>query len=151
MWIDTRAIITAMKTATTKLISVFVVVFLCLNAGAFLCLAHCNNAVAASADHCPLKKAPLSNCHRSKTAENTDNESFTGTSIACCMMPVGVFAAPLEKRSGTITSVPVTTVVADIDFAPLVLAASRQIPKFYYRPPPNDARLDRVRNQDFRI
>jgi hypothetical protein len=140
-----------MKTPTTKLISMFVVVFLCLNAGAFLCLAHCNNAALAAADHCPLKKASSSSCHRSKAAENTDNESFTGTSIACCMMPVGVFAAPLEKRSGTITVVPVTTVVADFDFAPLVLAGSRQIPKFYYRPPPNDARLDRVRNQLFRI
>ena len=151
MWIDTRAIITAMKTATTKLISVFVVVFLCLNAGAFLCLAHCNNAVAASTDHCPLKKAAASNCHRSKTAENRDNESFNGTSIACCMMPVGVFAAPLEKRSGTITAVPAATVIADIEFAPPLIAASRQIPKFYYRPPPNDTRANRVRNQVFRI
>lgn len=149
-WIDARAMISAMKTGATKLLSIFVVAFLCLNAGAFFCFAHCNTITAAEADHCPLKKAS-SHCHRSKVTENKDDACFSGASITCCMLPVGVFAAPLEQKSGTISAVPVTPTVTSADFMPTPFLASRRLPKFYYRPPPNDARVDRVRNQVFRI
>jgi hypothetical protein len=140
-------------TATTRVLALFVVGFLCLNAGAFLCLAYCGKAMAAAtAESCPLKKAGISHCPHSQAAtKDQDDASFAGSSVTCCMLPVGVFGAPLESKSGTITSVAVTTAIEKTEFVPVVLAASRQIPKFYYRPPPNDARLDRVRNQVFRI
>jgi hypothetical protein len=140
----------AMKMAATKLLSAFVVAFLCLNAGAFLCLAHCNTATLAAADHCPRMKAEMPPCHR-QTTENKDETNVAGSSITCCMLPVGVFAAPLEKRSGTITAVAVETAAVVTEFSPVLVAPLRQLPKFYYRPPPNDLRFERVRNQVFRI
>jgi hypothetical protein len=139
-------------TATTRLLAFFVVAFLCLNAGAFICLAYCGKAMAATAESCPLKKQGVAHCPHSQTAnKGKDDASFAGSSMTCCMLPVGMFGAPLESKAGTITSAPITATVEKTEFAPVVLGASRQIPKFYYRPPPNDARLDRVRNQVFRI
>lgn len=144
-----------MKPATTtiRLLAFFVVAFLCLNAGAFFCLAYCEKGAAPSADSCPLKKASSSHCPHSQTAEKKqqNDASFAGSSVTCCMLPVGVFGGPLENKAGVITSAQIATVFDKIDFAPVVLAASRQLPKFYYRPPPNDARFERVRNQVFRI
>ena len=139
------------STTTTRLLAFFVVAFLCLNAGAFLCLAYCGKAVAATAESCPLKKAGAHCPHSQTTDKNKDDASFAGNSITCCMLPVGVFGVPLEAKAGEITAVPLAAAVETIVFAPVVLAVSRQIPKFYYRPPPNDARHERVRNQVFRI
>ena len=138
-------------TATTRWLAFFVVAFLCLNAGAFFCLAYCSKGAAVTAESCPLKKAGMHCPHSQPAKTSQDDESFVGSSVACCMLPIGVFGVPLETKSGTITSVAVTTAIETGEFATVVLAASRQIPKFYYRPPPNDARFERVRNQIFRI
>ena len=143
-----------MRPAAIKLLSVFVVGFLCLNFGAFACLAYCEMAAAPKAAHCPLKKAGQSHCPLSQGAakKNADETgSVAASTITCCMLPVGVLGVPIEAKMGRITAAPLTAVVEKIEFALFVLPASRQIPKFYYRPPPNDARVDRVRNQVFRI
>ena len=142
-----------MRHTSTRLLSLFVVVFLCLNLGAFFCLAHCNaGAVVEASTHCPLKRDPSSHCHRQQPAKpNTDDASFAGNTVACCVLPVGVFAAPLEKKAGSVTAVALAAAIEPADFAPVVFSASRQLPKFHYRPPPNDTRFERVRNQVFRI
>jgi hypothetical protein len=136
----------------TKLISLFVIVFLCMNAGAILCLAYCGQAMKASAEHCPLQKASA-HCPHSKTRHTTQssNPSWEGSSVKCCVLPVSVFAAPFQIKLGTDTAAPVAAsseVTVTATAAPIT---SRQIPKFYYRPPPNDRRTDRIRNQVFRI
>ncbi len=138
-------------TTTTRLLAFFVIAFLCLNAGAFFCLAYCEKGAAKAVESCPLKKAGMDHCPHSQTAKtNKDDAKFAGNSAACCMLPIGVFGVPLEAIGGQITSAPVAA-VETANFASVVLAASRQMPKFYYRPPPNDARGSRVRNQVFRI
>ena len=141
-------------TATTRLLAVFVVAFLCLNAGALACLAYCEIGSTAAASHCPLQKAGAPSCPLSqlgaKKGQN-ENDAVAGTAMACCMMPVGVLGVPLEAKAGTITALPLTAAVEKVEFAPVAFTAPRQISKFYYRPPPNDARLERVRNQVFRI
>lgn len=139
-------------TATTRLLAFFVIAFLCLNAGAFFCLAYCQKAAAMAVESCPLKKAGKAHCpHSPAPAKNNDDESFAGSSVTCCMLPIGVFGVPLEMKTGQITSAPVAASVDVAGFAPVTFVASRQMPKFYYRPPPNDARGSRVRNQVFRI
>ena len=147
--VDPRAMLSAVKRVATKVFSAFVVTFLCFNAGAFFCLAHCNK-VSAAVTYCPLKHGS-SHCHGSKAPEKASENALSGSNITCTMLPVGVFSAPLEARSGTITPVAAAAAVERADFAAVVFATSRQIPKFYYRPPPNDTRIDRVRNQVFRI
>lgn len=66
-------------------------------------------------------------------------------------MPVNVIAAPVESKFGVAVDSVIVPTVEQVEFAPVQLIRSRQVPKFYYRPPPNDARFERVRNQVFRI
>ncbi len=135
---------------TTKFLAFFVISFLCLNVGAFVCLAYCQRG-AMAVESCPLKKAGMAHCPHSQAArKNKDDAKFAGNLVACCVLPIGVFGVPLETKAGQITSAPVAA-VETANFAPVIIAASRQLPKFYYRPPPNDARGSRVRNQVFRI
>ena len=141
-----------LRRINTKLISLFVIAFLCMNAGAILCLAYCGQAMKASAEHCPLQKA-AAHCPHSKTRQTTptSNPSWEASSVKCCVLPVSVFAAPLEIKAGIETAAPVTASPEVVLTATIVPIHSRQIPKFYYRPPPNDRRIDRIRNQVFRI
>ena len=136
----------------TKLLSLFVVAFLCLNAGGVLCLTYCGQVVQAKAEHCPLKKQGSANCPQSdKKTVPTENYSFEASSVTCCMLPVSLFSAPLEKKVGISIDAAVTVNADKIELIPVFLVRSRQLPKFYYRPPPNDGRFERVRNQVFRI
>lgn len=136
----------------TKFLSLFVVAFLCLNAGGILCLTYCTQAVQAKAGHCPLKKQGAPHCpHSEKKTSSTENYSFEAVSVRCCLLPVSIFAAPLENNAGVTVDTAVAVNIEKIEFTPVFLVRSRQIPKFYYRPPPNDVRFERVRNQVFRI
>jgi len=141
-----------LRRINTKLISLFVIAFLCMNAGAILCLAYCGQFMKAKAEHCPLQKA-AAHCPHSQTQKisPSSNPSIEGTSVSCCVLPVSVFAAPLEIKAGIETVAPVAAKPEVIVAAIFASAYSRQIPKFYYRPPPNDRRIERIRNQVFRI
>ena len=147
-----EAAVMQLRRINTKLISLFVIAFLCMNAGAILCLAYCGQAMKASAEHCPLQKA-AAHCPHSKTRQTTptSNPSWEASSVKCCVLPVSVFAAPLQIKAGIETTTPVTASPEVVLTATIVPIHSRQIPKFYYRPPPNDHRMDRIRNQVFRI
>lgn len=142
-----------MRPVTTKLLSLFVVAFLCLNAAAYVCLAHCNAVASmASTPMAAAEDTSLPPCHRKRmSTSGRKHNSLGSNAITCCMLPVGVFAAPLEKRTDTPAAIVAAAVMPVQEFAPDLVSQSRQIPKFYYRPPPNDARYDRVRNQVFRI
>lgn len=133
-------------------ISLFVVAFLCLNPAAVFCLAYCNlhGAVSAAA-HCPHKKQG-SDCHNSKKAPASQTAaSFDNASAKGCVIPVNVIAVPFESKFGMVVDVVAASEIKKPDHDRIVSIRSRQTPKFYYRPPPNDSRKDRVRNQVFRI
>lgn len=137
----------------TRFLSLFVFAFLCLNAGGVFCLAYCGQAVKArAANHCPLKKKGSDHCHGSKkTTQTTDTDSLEASSVKCCLLPISLFATPLEAKYGVAIDAVTVANIETPDFAPILLVRSRQLPKFYYRPPPNDRGTDRVRNQVFRI
>jgi len=135
-------------------LSLFVILFLGLNPVAVFCMARCNyETAAAPAAHCPLKKKSPS-CHQSKqpTAPQ-DTTAFDTGSAKNCVIPVNVVAAPIEgKYSNSVDLAVVTSLLTNrAELASIDLVRSRQIPKYYYRPPPNDVRFERVRNQVFRI
>jgi hypothetical protein len=143
----------SMRRSKNKLISLFVLAFLCLNAGGVLCLTYCSQGVKARPEHCPLRNA-RAHCPHSKTPAKTadaDQASAIG-SVSCCVMPIGMIApAPLEARTRVEVPVAAAIVVKTTAVERPVLSQSRQIPGYYYRPPPNDRRGDRIRNQVFRI
>lgn len=81
-----------------------------------------------------------------------DNSSIEAGQAACCMMPVALFAAPVEKRVELAKIVAVAALpVVEIDFAPPVIAYQQAHAKPVYRPPPLDHRSERLLNCVIRI
>ncbi|MBK8466098.1 MAG: hypothetical protein IPL32_09725 [Chloracidobacterium sp.] len=135
-----------------RTLSLFVVIFLGLNPIAVFCLAYCNYHIQlTSAAHCPLKKKST-DCHQAKKATTPQNAtSFDTRSTKNCVIPINVIAAPVESKYGVAVNLVIAPSVEKIDLAPTFIVRSRQTSEYHYRPPPNDLRFERVRNQVFRI
>jgi len=135
-----------------RTLSLFVVIFLGLNPIAVFCLAYCNYHIKlTSAAHCPLKKKST-DCHQAKKATTPQNAtSFDTRSTKNCVIPINVIAAPVESKYGVAVNLVIAPSVEKIDLAPTFIVQSRLTSEYYYRPPPNDLRFERVRNQVFRI
>src|SRR5687767_13736630 len=96
--------------ASVRLTALFVVAFICLNAGGAMCVAYCQSFdVAAEEEHCPLKKLS-EHCDGADDDQKPFAASFVSHSADCCPMTVSLFSAPVEKLSfsfGAVAEVPV--------------------------------------------
>jgi hypothetical protein len=137
----------------TRLIAMFVVAFVCLNAGGSACIAYCQTFdSAAAADHCPLEKTANHCDKEAEVEENTDSVGIEGTRLDCCPMTVSFFAAPIEKTSFSLSQPAVTTVVETKPTDLLVVSAASFNATFNYRGPPLiDRRVDRIKHRLLRI
>lgn len=141
-----------------KILAMFVLAFLCFNAGGLLCLTYCSQSSMAAVRPA-LDDAHLSeHCRRAKkAAEEKDRNStkFEAATASCCMMPISMFAVPLEKQTRT-SDVMVVDAVTEVntDFyafrAPSV-ALAHVASSPVYRPPPLDRRNERILHSVFRI
>ena len=136
----------------TRFVSLFVVAFLCLNAGGALCLTYCSQK--ASANSARADESLLSDhCRKAKkqAEKRSDNSSVTPDEAACCMLPVGMFPAPVEKSLSYSVVLAGTVEIPNFDYsAPVILdVSSKHIP--VYRPPPLDRRVERLLNCVIRI
>ena len=138
-------------TLKIRFLAIFVVAFICLNAGGAVCVAYCRTAEDASAgsEHCPLKKAAR-DCNRTETGG--ESPSVGGDQIDCCPMTVGFFAAPIEKsgfrfeRATVVLSAKVQTLQS------FDANVSATFPAINYRGPPFlDRRADRLKHRLLRI
>jgi len=151
MWYDNGAM--RLRGKYIRTLSLFAVIFLGLNPIAVFCIAYCNfHLQAVSTEHCPLKKK-VTDCHQAKKATpQQDATSLDAGTLKNCVIPINVIAAPVESKFGvTVDTVAALPVIDRTELASILLVRSRLIPKFHYRPPPNDLRFERVRNQVFRI
>jgi hypothetical protein len=75
-----------------KLTALFVVAFICLNAGGAMCVAYCQTFnVTAEPEHCPLKK--LSNhCDKANESDLSAAASIGTGESDCCTMTVSFLA-----------------------------------------------------------
>lgn len=136
-------------------LAVFVLLFLCLNVGGALCLTMCVDLLGASHDvvsddsglseHCKLAK---------KAAEELEANStrIEAGEASCCMMPVSLFAAPVEKRAefSKVAPAALPAAVRHEFSAPAAISlAGTTVP--VYRPPPLDERSQRILHSVFRI
>ena len=142
------------KSLRIKLIAVFLVAFVCLNAGGAVCVAYCQTAVEAviaSKDHCPLKKK-ASHCDPGKGEDTAPSADSIGSSkIDCCVMTVSFIAAPIEKRVFSF-QVPAVLVLTDSrPNLPISFQPTRKILPSAYRGPPLDHKVDRIKNRVIRI
>lgn len=136
----------------------FVLAFLCLNVGGAFCLTYCTQIVMASSPSVSDDSHLSEHCRKAKQeAEKKDTNStrFTADEASCCMMPVSMFAAPVEKQTRA-------TDILAADSAPAVrvefyrfaaprLALSHIASTPVYRPPPLDRRVERILNSVIRI
>lgn len=145
-------------TSGKRVLAVFVLGFLCLNAAGALCLTYCSSLFSAEvtavsddshlSEHCKAMKEAA----ETKLADET-RDAVASAEASCCMMPVAMFAVPVEKRS-TFETVDVAVVPAkqvDVPQFEYVAAVSftNSIP--VYRPPPLDRRIERSLNCVIRI
>jgi hypothetical protein len=127
-----------------RYLSIFVLAFLCLNAGGALCLTHCSLERVAAAD----EFAGLSDhCKAIKLAEKADSDGTTAadTDISvCCSVPVAIVAAPIEKKL-EFEKAAAAALVPQAANMPVVAASLDAEPSIpVYRPPPLDRRGDRL-------
>lgn len=137
---------------STKQLSLFVLLFLCLNVGGVLCLTYCGQAVQAANEHCPLAKRS-DHCNRSKPTDgdSAESKSVEARAATCCSMPVSFFAAPVENRVFPTFAVVETSVETFISFAAPLSVKTEQLAAPVYRPPPLDHRGERLLNCVIRI
>jgi hypothetical protein len=142
------------KSSKFKLIAIFLVAFVCLNAGGAVCVAYCQTAMetlSASQDHCPLKKK-ASHCDPDVVENGFPTAESAGNGqIDCCAMTVSFIAAPIEKRffsfepAAALVSLKVRT-----GFPSAFESAGLASPP-PYRGPPLDRRADRIKHRIIRI
>lgn len=138
-----------------KALAVFVLAFLCLNVGGALCLTVCNEIFAA--ETVAASDSHLSeHCKQAKRAAEEREQGLTkieAGEASCCMMPVAMFAAPVEKRPEfqVVTTAVALPATFEHEFtAPAVFKASLPATPVY-RPPPLDRRGERILHSVFRI
>lgn len=139
-------------TKSIKLISLFVVAFLCLNAGGVLCVAYCGQARNAAAAHTrTMLGSEHCRMHAEPQAIKDDKRTSIARAVDCCTLPVSFFAAPVEKSA--VVDGPAAVLSAAIDFERVstqyLAIRSEALP--VYHPPPIDRRTDRILNCVIRI
>jgi hypothetical protein len=135
-------------TLKIKLLTAFLVAFVCLNAGGSVCAVYCQafGETGAKAGHCPLKKAD-GHCGATEQKRSRSNSAALKVGrLDCCPMMVGFLAAaPFEKR---VPAPEAAILVAKAESRPQ-LPAIRVIrvaasPAVYRGPPFLDRRADRI-------
>ncbi|HKP69540.1 MAG TPA: hypothetical protein VJV05_09665 [Pyrinomonadaceae bacterium] len=129
----------------------FVVAFICLNAGGAVCVAYCQSMLQAadSAEHCPLKKTD-SHCNKKSNLES-DATAIGGDEIFCCSVTVGFLPAPTETPYRFV-SVILAPVVVTPALEPFLVSTQGFESSFDYRgPPPLDRRIERIKHRLLRI
>lgn len=140
------------KSFKTKLIAVFLVAFVCLNAGGTACVAYCqtSNITAEAPDHCPLQKK-ASHCDPAGPSNESTANATSSKKMSCCPMLVNFFAAPVEKRPFSFETAAVVPVAEEYSAKPLFLRKAEQVLIEAYRGPPLDRRVERLKHRLIRI
>jgi hypothetical protein len=135
-----------------RLTTVFVVAFICLNAGGAACVAFCQSLDSATqTEHSPLEKLSK-HCNKAKNRASDSGAIVTTTGEAdCCPFTISFVAAPVESNQ-TFPDIVAATPVPGLLPSPVLYAghksATRGTP---YRGPPKDHRIERLKNCILRI
>ena len=137
-------------TAETKLISLFVLAFVCLNGMGAVCVAYCRGGAEMPA-------AAAGSTHHCERASKSDAEERS-PSIARtregkpCPMTVSFFGGPLEKHQAPLAkAAPAAAVAASERPGGQTCLQYFNTASGYRGPPPLDRRIDRIKNRVLRI
>lgn len=138
-----------------RILAAFVLAFLCLNVGGVLCLTYCTQIAMAAAPAVADDSHLSDHCRKAKqTAEenNKDSSRLQAGEASCCMLPVAMFSAPVEKRSElAVHLVAQARAEARFELTAPVFSAHSSIAIPVYRPPPLDRRGERILHSVIRI
>ena len=135
-----------------RLLAIFIVAFVCLNAGGGACVAYCRTTEVVETEHCPLKKTD-EHCDKTGKTEPARASLDVGTGeFDCCPMTVSFFAAPIQSNTLSFTDHAAATASHPRYLQPTFIA-DRSIPDpvAYRGPPPLDARVLRLQHCIIRI
>lgn len=127
---------------TSKVLAIFLVAFVCLNAGGAMCLAYCETFEVAEADHCPLSK-PKIHCD-SSIEPPADTDQIGGNAMDCCQLPIAFFAAPAEKSELKQQRAELAKTTEQRQEGSSFRHVFRNASDNHYRPPPNDGSRLRI-------
>jgi hypothetical protein len=132
-------------------LAVFVLLFVCLNAGGAVCVAYCNKFIeSGKAEHCPLSKNGK-HCDREKNTQHESGKAVDGKGMDCCPMTVSFIAGPLEKHSFAFDDSAAPVVEKQLAL-PIAAFHVTVFPTGHnYRGPPFDRRTDRIKHCLIRI
>ena len=135
-----------MRTGKTKLISLFVLAFVCLNAMGAACVGYCrisgmpDDSAQQSSHHCEM----------ALKAEPDESVPSIGKDLASkpCPMTVSFFGGPIEKHQAPTAKAIVTTARAADGFPGVLFASDSLLATFSYRGPPLlDRRVERIKHR----
>ena len=140
----------------TKLLSIFVLAFLCLNAGGAVCLVYCTaplQQAATASEHCPLPKASQAHCPHANRSETPKGNATVAEAneVSCCSLAINVLVAPIERKQVShdlVAVVPEKPVVSTPVFATSSVTSFRSLE---IRTLIRDRRFERIKNRVFRI
>lgn len=140
------------RSAKIKLLSVFVLTFICLNAGGAVCVAYCRGFTRpeGTADHCPLAKFGA-HCPNSKDSKHTGPAYIEFNSMDCCVLSVSLITAPVEKRQSIVSAASALVVHLIRFYAPIRVPASERVYITGYSPPLADRQFTHIKNRVLRI
>ncbi|QYO67648.1 hypothetical protein [Leptolyngbya sp. 7M] len=135
------------RTIALKLVSIFLIAFVCLNGIGALCVAYCQafeSEQQATAPHCPRGEAM--EIHREASTEDLSS-SFAAHSerLDCCPLTVTFVSAPsvskfeIQPISFVLASAPSPTQ------SPEISRRSLYFGRVLYRGPPLDRRVERIK------
>src|SRR4030095_5419070 len=135
-----------------RLTAVFVVAFVCLNAGGAVCVAYCQGFdLKAEKEHCPHEKYSK-HCNKKANHEKGSKAiNLPEGEMDCCPFTVSFISAPVESQNTSVQTVAVTRVQAFLPPPTLLPDRRHPIAGTAYRGPPMDRRIDRLRHCIIRI
>ena len=137
--------------AQTKLISLFVLAFICLNAGGAVCVAYCRTSDGASPNSAVGK--PVHHCEKApKDPEETGPAITAARELRPCPMTVSFIAGPVEKHTlPTYKSQAAAMPIIGISTPTAPMFNPAAVPVAYRGPPLIDRRPDRIKKRLFLI
>lgn len=132
---------------STKVLSIFVIGFVCLNAFGAVCVAYCQAFVIkeAEASHCPMA---ANEGHHGNMREEPASPvaAVTDESLDYCPLTITFVAAPIEASQKA--PAPPAELPVEQNYSPLWTGRPHDsaFSKNAYRGPPLDRRIDRVKN-----
>ena len=136
----------------TRFVALFVVAFICLNAGGAVCVAYCQTFdLKADAEH---SSTQIVSGHCDRAANHSDDSNAIAEptdDMDCCPFTTTFVGAPVEKSSLALDATAAFPSQEPQVSPVFIVRRGRTVDRTAYRGPPMDRRVDRLKHRIIRI